>query len=186
VPAAQQCPLDVYANPSLGTPFKYRSLTLVSLRDVQRTFVFVAFFRGCAELVAGCADARRRSLLLAIGCVYYMRLDGKYRARFVEAMRQLPAEQIEALTLECALGDAMSHVLANAAVPRGIARTEGLKENVFMAFVCTLARVPLMIVGPPGSSKTLSIGVVETNARGAESPRHVCVAPSTPNARVPG
>ncbi|KAJ1631512.1 hypothetical protein T492DRAFT_54450 [Pavlovales sp. CCMP2436] len=149
-----------------------RAKTAVSLRDVQRVFVFLRFFSACTELVGPRqASARRRALLLAVACVYYVRLDKTFRARFLKRMRELPGEQLEPLTLEVALGEAMSHVLANADVPRGIARTEGLKENVFLTFVCTHARVPLMIVGPPGSSKTLSMGVVEANARGVESPR---------------
>ncbi|KAJ1615937.1 hypothetical protein T492DRAFT_1152581 [Pavlovales sp. CCMP2436] len=121
-----------------------RAKTAVSLRDVQR------------------ASARRRALLLAVACVYYVRLDKTFRARFLKRMCDLPGEQLEPLTLKVALGEAMSHVLANA---------DGLKENVFLTFVCTHARVPLMIIGPPGSSKTLSMGVVEANARGVESPR---------------
>ena len=38
-------------------------------------------------------------------------------------------------------------------IPQGIALTRGLKENVFMTVVCSLSSTPLMIVGPPGSSK---------------------------------
>ncbi|KAJ1392836.1 hypothetical protein B484DRAFT_484496, partial [Ochromonadaceae sp. CCMP2298] len=51
----------------------------------------------------------------------------------------------------------------------GIASTRGLQENVFMVVVCTLAQIPLMIVGPPGSSKTLAVTVVAENARGEYS-----------------
>ena len=38
-------------------------------------------------------------------------------------------------------------------IPPGIALTEGLKENIFMTVVCALSLTPLVIVGPPGSSK---------------------------------
>jgi hypothetical protein len=51
----------------------------------------------------------------------------------------------------------------------GIARTTGLKENLFMVVVCCLSGIPLMIVGPPGSSKTLAVNVVTQNAKGDQS-----------------
>ena len=51
----------------------------------------------------------------------------------------------------------------------GIAQTRGLKENIFMVAMCCLADVPLMIVGPPGSSKTLAVTVVAENAKGSYS-----------------
>ena len=38
-------------------------------------------------------------------------------------------------------------------IPEGIALTDGLKENIFMTLVCALSLTPLVIIGPPGSSK---------------------------------
>ena len=39
-----------------------------------------------------------------------------------------------------------------------------------MITVCTFSRTPIMIVGPPGSSKTLAVSIVTDNANGEESP----------------
>eukprot|EP00965_Chrysotila_dentata_P207769 6184319-Pleurochrysis_carterae.AAC.1 len=61
----------------------------------------------------------------------------------------------------------------------GIASTRGLQENIFMVVVCCLAEVPLMIVGPPGSSKTLAVTIVADNARGDYS--HTAVYKSMPS-----
>lgn len=35
------------------------------------------------------------------------------------------------------------------------------QENLFAIIVCTQLRMPLIIVGPPGSSKTLSFQIVQ-------------------------
>lgn len=136
-----------------------RAKTAVSLRDIQRLFVLRRFFaRECgAALFARQGDTERRALLLAVACVFYVRLDRPFRARLLAELRQLPSEQLEPLSLDVALAQAMTDFLEHAHLPRGIARTEGLTENCFMVFVCTLARVPLMIVGPPGSSKVRAL-----------------------------
>ena len=44
------------------------------------------------------------------------------------------------------LTDCMDVLIQSTELEPGIARTTGLKENVFMVIVCTLARIPLMIV----------------------------------------
>ena len=40
---------------------------------------------------------------------------------------------------------------------RGIAANKALSENLFVSLVCVATRTPLIIVGQPGSSKSLSI-----------------------------
>ena len=58
-------------------------------------------------------------------------------------------------------------------LPPGIATTEALKENVFATVVCTMTRIPLIIVGQPGSSKRLSFEIVINNLLGLHSPNAV-------------
>ena len=50
-----------------------------------------------------------------------------------------------------------------------IARNEALSENVFMMVVCIELRIPLFVVGKPGSSKSLAKTVVADNMQGARS-----------------
>ena len=38
----------------------------------------------------------------------------------------------------------------------GIARNKALRENVFMMVVCIENRIPLFVIGKPGSSKSLA------------------------------
>ena len=53
--------------------------------------------------------------------------------------------------------------------PIGIAKTEALKENLFATIACTVTKTPLIIVGAPGSSKTLSFNLAISNLKGPES-----------------
>ena len=54
-------------------------------------------------------------------------------------------------------------------LPTGIAKTQALKENLFANIVCTVTHTPLIIVGAPGSSKTLSFNLAIANLKGQES-----------------
>ena len=47
-----------------------------------------------------------------------------------------------------------------------IARNAALSENVFMMVVCIELRIPLFVVGKPGSSKSLAKTVVADNMQG--------------------
>lgn len=50
-----------------------------------------------------------------------------------------------------------------------IACNEALRENVFMMVVCIELRIPLFVVGKPGSSKSLAKAVVADNMHGGRS-----------------
>jgi len=54
-------------------------------------------------------------------------------------------------------------------LPTGISKTRALKENLFATIVCSVTRTPLIIVGAPGSSKTLSFNLTIDNLKGQES-----------------
>ena len=47
-----------------------------------------------------------------------------------------------------------------------IARNAALKENVFMMVVCIELRIPLFLVGKPGSSKSLAKTIVADAMQG--------------------
>ena len=54
-------------------------------------------------------------------------------------------------------------------LPPGIAKTKALKENLFCIVACCCTKLPLIIVGEPGSSKTLSFNLAAANFKGADS-----------------
>jgi hypothetical protein len=49
---------------------------------------------------------------------------------------------------------------------KNIARNRALKENVFMMIVCIEQRIPLFLVGKPGSSKSLAKTIVSDAMQG--------------------
>jgi len=51
-------------------------------------------------------------------------------------------------------------------IPRGIGVNSLLKENIFAMIVCLINKIPLFIVGKPGSSKSLAISLVQKSFKG--------------------
>ena len=50
-----------------------------------------------------------------------------------------------------------------------IAKNSALRENVFMMAICIELRIPLFLVGKPGSSKSLAKAVIHASMRGKSS-----------------
>ena len=65
-------------------------------------------------------------------------------------------------------------VLNELELGHNIARNTALSENVFMMVVCIELRIPLFVVGKPGSSKSLAKTVVADNMEGDASRSNLC------------
>ena len=50
-----------------------------------------------------------------------------------------------------------------------IARNEALCENIFMMVICIELRIPLFVVGKPGSSKSLAKTIIQDSMQGSSS-----------------
>lgn len=162
-----------------------RASASVSLRDILRVFDLFSFFRDTkhpvivrnAFLGRGFDDEvdnlRRRSMVLAIAIVYYLRLgsdpynpDNDYRTKFRNKIRGNFGNQMD---IAAVLNTCTLNIIEHIQLEDGVAGTTGLHENIVMIIICCLARCPLMIIGPPGSSKTLAVTIVAENARGEYS-----------------
>ena len=54
-------------------------------------------------------------------------------------------------------------------IPQFVACNAALSENVFMMVVCIELKIPLFLVGKPGSSKSLAKSIVADSMQGAAS-----------------
>ncbi|KAM9358387.1 E3 ubiquitin-protein ligase rnf213-alpha-like [Symphorus nematophorus] len=161
--------------------------SFVSLRDVERCMhVFVWFHENHPmfnmELRKFLQERSQRkknitaflpasdrviwSLLMATGVCYQSCLE--YKSSYQKTISQLlPEYSTKRVLQEIQL---MQDLLLNG-VPMGktIARNEALKENFFMMVICVELRIPLFIVGKPGSSKSLSKTLVADAMQGPAS-----------------
>ncbi|XP_069130639.1 E3 ubiquitin-protein ligase rnf213-alpha-like isoform X2 [Argopecten irradians] len=139
--------------------------SFVSLRDVQRTLQVMSWFLGQEQETL--LDAvnekmktfddilpKTRSLVLALGVCYLSALKDKDKyTKFISRRfgKNCPlpggAERFE----------------------QEIRTNQALSENVFLMTVCIELRIPLFLVGKPGSSKSLAKAILTDTMQGASS-----------------
>ena len=150
----------------------YRSC--VSQRDIQRVFTFFEWFQNLYEKVeqhGEVANYSRRAILVSLGIVYYMRLNTKYREKFRNFIDK--SRYGRDISFSRAFEEELEWFIKEIELPVGIAQTQALKENLFANVVCTATHTPLIIIGAPGSSKTLSFNLTIANLKGQESRKPV-------------
>ncbi|KAJ8398812.1 hypothetical protein AAFF_G00420090 [Aldrovandia affinis] len=160
--------------------------SFVSLRDVERCMqAFVWFYSnhrmlltelemflvrenpersGRTQRLTEERDPVVWSLVMAVGVCYHACLENKdqYRKKICKHLpdKHNPQKVAQEISL-------MQDLLLSG-VPLGetIARNSALKENVFMMVICIELRIPLFLVGKPGSSKSLSKTLVADAMQG--------------------
>ena len=151
---------------------KVASHSCVSQRDIQRVFTLHEWLMKGYEkykpYYGDRTDYHRRALLVALGVVYYMRLNTMFREAYRDLMDKQSRHPNEAIFSK-AFSDELEWYIDQVDLPQYIAKTQALKENIFATIICTVTRIPLIIVGAPGSSKTLSINITVQNLKVQES-----------------
>eukprot|EP01012_Entosiphon_sulcatum_P048006 TRINITY_DN6586_c0_g1_i1.p1 TRINITY_DN6586_c0_g1~~TRINITY_DN6586_c0_g1_i1.p1 ORF type:complete len:5323 (-),score=769.64 TRINITY_DN6586_c0_g1_i1:76-13977(-) len=165
----------------------------VSLRDIIRVRKLHHFFSGigtgrnCGQVFLAVSSMRDKEgflrwmpALMALALGYYFRLPERHehdltRSTFAAEVngilsrrREYPdslrREGFVKLVQSCLDG-----FFRETQVPPGTAPTQSLLENIFAIAVCSQLPLPLLIVGPPGCSKTLAFTIAVSNMRGADS-----------------
>ncbi|CAB4035138.1 Hypothetical predicted protein, partial [Paramuricea clavata] len=112
-----------------------------------------------------------RAVILGIGVCYFARLNErqaycKYICRYFDHSCPLPGG---ALRMQNEIRRCQRGFLKDMKLAENIARNTALSENVFMMAICTELRIPLFVVGKPGSSKSLAKDVISTNMKAGNS-----------------
>lgn len=143
----------------------------VSQRDIQRVFTFYSwFYKLYNHTERHSIDSRhRRAIMVALSLVYYMRLNENFRRQYVKFIDEEMITTEGDVSFKKSLDDELNWFINQIKPPPGIAKTTALKENVFAIISCTITRTPLIIVGDPGSSKTMSFNLVVSKLKGKES-----------------
>ncbi|CAH6776517.1 Rnf213 [Phodopus roborovskii] len=154
----------------------------VSLRDVERCVKVFRWFHDHSEMLLNHLDdylyesSDRNhiferdpvlwSLIMATGVCYHASLE-KEKASYRTAIERCfpnPFNDSKAIL------DEITHVqdlfLRGAPIRTNIARNLALKENVFMMVICIELKIPLFLVGKPGSSKSLAKIIVADAMQG--------------------
>ena len=143
-----------------------------SLRDILRTARLYQFLSTLPSLLTSQeldqSSIHWRALFVALAMAYGLRMPLQHhRLGFQKALQpvlhSLRERPPENLAVWDVTHEAMRHVYSNALLPVGVACTSALMENLYCTVVCTSAKIPLAIVGPPGCSKTISFSLAMDN-----------------------
>ncbi|CAG8448567.1 1498_t:CDS:10 [Acaulospora colombiana] len=156
----------------------------VSLRDVKRAIKLVDFFYKSLKNRPPRRNAPRyppqgeltlsmRCYILSMGLCYQSRLYDqmlrkKYRVKMCEILRRHGVFIDEGL-FNHAIRQEQEDYVNRMTCPPNTAKNEALLENVLVMIVCILTKIPVFIIGAPGSSKSLAIRLVSQNLRGSDS-----------------
>ncbi|XP_036412416.1 E3 ubiquitin-protein ligase rnf213-alpha-like [Colossoma macropomum] len=153
---------------------------MVSLRDIERCMKTVMWFYQQKDKLFPLIDQKKkrpdgtdqrriddiiRSLILAVGVCYSASLED--RNNFLELTARALSLNAQEMLEEIELCQEV--FVDNMDIPAATAKNDALKENVFMMIVCMNLRLPLFLVGKPGSSKSLSKTVAADALQGKSS-----------------
>ncbi|XP_041671343.1 E3 ubiquitin-protein ligase rnf213-beta isoform X2 [Cheilinus undulatus] len=163
----------------LGESQKYmrsrkNECSFVSLRDVERSMkVLIWFYQHSEVLFDDCSRLSEfhktvKCLILSVGVCYYPSLISKDEYLSV-ICRYFPKPYHSSVALQEVILSCQDFFLQNIQTRETIAKNVALKENVFLMVVCIELRIPLFLVGKPGSSKSLAKTVVADAMQGQTS-----------------
>ena len=101
------------------------------------------------------------SLILALNTCYHVKLQEE-KSRFIYRHNMTTHlckfdQQVAETSIAKDIDYCYQVFLEDIQLPDAIARNQALKENVFMMIMCVELKIPLFIIGKPGSSKSLGL-----------------------------
>ena len=157
----------------------HEDVSSVSLRDVARFcrlynwfFKSIRIREGEEQLAINPNNVLNRATLVALSLCYFFRLSGPIeRDAYTNAIQQaLTADNyyvgkplVETLRSE------QEKLMKMMDLPAGTAINRALTDNVFVLLACIINRIPVVLCGKPGCSKTSSVQIVISNLKGKKS-----------------
>uniref|UniRef100_UPI00193A976F E3 ubiquitin-protein ligase rnf213-alpha-like n=1 Tax=Styela clava TaxID=7725 RepID=UPI00193A976F len=156
----------------------------VSLRDVERCMTaYKWFYTNMSWLMPGIqssGDEEHKAtlvLLQVIGFCYHVSLENRTNFRkelstifnHLFGFRNLTEDKILSKFTAC-----QSIIVDGMKVGKNISKNSALKENIFVMALCAEMKIPLFLIGKPGSSKSLAKTIISDNMHGANSESSIC------------
>ena len=147
--------------------------SFVSLRDVERAMrVMLWFYSNIRHFRPHPMDDTTYSLIISIAICYRARLEEREPFdRYISARFSDPLTRIvDSTILQCEIVRCQQLILDEMVVGPNIAKNNALRENVFMMFVCIELKIPIFVIGKPGSSKSLAKSIISNSMQGTRCP----------------
>ncbi|XP_041354642.1 E3 ubiquitin-protein ligase rnf213-alpha-like [Gigantopelta aegis] len=138
------------------------------IQQDEESEIFYDVSEEVEEICERWPDDLTKSLILALGVCYRASLRSRndydsHVTQFFQNPCSLPGgvKQFVDVITRC-----QDVFLENVQLEENIARNQALKENLFMMIICIELRIPLFLVGKPGSSKSLAKTIVSDAMQG--------------------
>ena len=167
----------------------------VSLREIRRFIIFYEFFINYLKIrkeniitektiendeikysLLNEEQIKLYSINLSIYLGYYLRLtefDYKNDNLDQKGLRVILYEELNKIFIEKSNIDFLkipnleeNFIADNVELEKGIAKNRALLENLFSLFVAINTKIPIFIIGKPGTSKTLSVQLINNAMKG--------------------
>ncbi|XP_065676513.1 E3 ubiquitin-protein ligase rnf213-alpha-like isoform X2 [Hydra vulgaris] len=149
--------------------------SFVSLRDVERALLVTSWFYRKMDLFINITDNEfsiynkmQWAIIYSLSVCYIAKLEDrdsyrKYISKFFTGHFKLinGAQEIKDKVVSL-----QKNILKEIKLEDNIAQNEALCENVFMMVICIELRIPLFVVGKPGSSKSLAKSIIQDCMQG--------------------
>ncbi|XP_065678749.1 E3 ubiquitin-protein ligase rnf213-alpha isoform X5 [Hydra vulgaris] len=149
--------------------------SFVSLRDVERALLVTSWFYMRMDLFINNTDNKftnynkmQLAIIYSLSVCYIAKLEDrdsyrKYISKFFTGHFKLinGAQEIKDKVVSL-----QKKILNEIKLEDNIAQNEALCENVFMMVICIELRIPLFVVGKPGSSKSLAKSIIQDCMQG--------------------
>ena len=153
--------------------------SFVSLRDVERAmrvmlwfYSNIRHFRPNSHTLPHPMDDTTYSLILSIAICYRARLEEResFDKYIIERFSNPLTRIADSTILQYEIVRYQRLILDEMVVGPNIAKNNALRENVFMMFVCIELKIPLFVIGKPGSSKSLAKSIISNSMQGIRCP----------------
>lgn len=117
-----------------------------------------------------------KSIIMALNTCYHVGLQSEdtrrlYRREIADCFRAFKAVdliQFDEAMIKEQVNSCYEVFLNEIKLPDAIAKNQALKENIFMILICIELKIPLFIIGKPGSSKSLAKTLIAHKMQGPD------------------
>ena len=155
---------------------EHNDVSSVSLRELRRFNILFHFFvnyltnkqenNTTINKNNDLYDLYIEAICLCLYFCYYIRIsNNKLRFELKKEIQKVLKDQkyFDVIKRE------KNYILSKLNIPHGIAKNASLSENIFSLFVCIVNKIPLIICGKPGTSKSLSFQILYDSMKGKRS-----------------
>ena len=159
---------------------KNEDVSSVSLRDVARFCRLYNWFyesikvRSVNKSLSMLTIARRAAFAALFLCYYFRLPCVQLKNNYIDMLEENLTEVRSLLLMEKQslikqLEAEENELIEEMELPRGTAKNRALQENIFVLLVCIVNRIPVVLCGKPGCSKTSAVQIVISNLNGKKS-----------------